>query len=48
LGLVYYEDLRNWKMAKKIFEKYLATGRPFKRGDMARTYLERAREKLSK
>lgn len=48
LGLLYYEDLKDWKNSKKIFEKYLRSGSSFGQGDMAETYLSRARGKLDK
>jgi len=47
LGLVYYEDLQNWKRAARAFKKYLASGFSIKRGDLAETYLKKAEEKMS-
>jgi len=47
LGLLYYEDKQDWKKAINAFDKYLSLGVPRKRGDMARNYLKKAKEKLS-
>ena len=47
LGLVYYEDLKDWKKADKTFGRYLESGSTFGKNDMAETYYNKTREKLS-
>jgi tetratricopeptide (TPR) repeat protein len=47
LGLLYYEDMKDWRKAIDAFEKYLKKGSGFGEGDMAEKYISRARSKLS-